>query len=298
MKKTFSARDTKLLALSCVIATVGFLTACNTDQQLNCDSDEVAYHLAARKNDIQKMQQLEDTGKVNINAHCHDGRNTALMEAAYHSSYDAAKRLLESKVDLNIQNRNGDTALIMAAFWGHTAMVKLLLKYGAKPDTSNKKGNTALIWAASKGHKDIVDSLLAHGAKPYIPNNKGNTALIWAASQGHKDIVDLLLAHDEKYDSKDKKGYTAFMRSAYKRHTAMVKLLLKCDAKPDIQDVDSLLQQDADSLLQRSAKHDLKNKDGDTALSLAEKKSYTAIVDPLNQPNTGTLASDDQRANQ
>ena len=61
------------------------------------------------------------------------------------------------------------------------------------------------------------------------------------------------------------------MRAAYNGHNGIVDTLLKHGAKPDTP-----------------------NKDGDTALSLAESKGYTLIVDLLNQPNTGTSASEDR----
>ena len=122
-------------------------------------------------------------------------------EAVRNGDIDFTLALLDSGIDPNIRDNEGNTGLILASIggrrhWrgsGRDDIIRLLILYGADPNIKNNYENTALMQASSKGHKEIAELLLDNGADPNIQNDSGNTALIYASNSGHTDIVELLL---------------------------------------------------------------------------------------------------------
>ncbi|PCI38410.1 MAG: hypothetical protein COB50_02370 [Thiotrichales bacterium] len=64
--------------------------------------------------------------------------------------------LKELKLDLNIQDVNGNTALMYAAWHGHLEVVKYLVAKGARGDIVNQQNGDALAYAKQGGYGDVV----------------------------------------------------------------------------------------------------------------------------------------------
>ena len=62
----------------------------------------------------------------------------------------------ELKVDLNVQDVDGETALHDAARFGHKGVATLLVDGGADASLQNKKGQTALQVAEEYDQPDII----------------------------------------------------------------------------------------------------------------------------------------------
>jgi hypothetical protein len=177
-----------------------------------------------------------------------------LIDAAKNGDIGRVHELLDSGIDPNIKNYDGNTPLIEASFYGHIYIVESLLRYDANPNIKNFFGYTPLINAILDGHTDIVGLLLDNDADPNIINNHG-TALIEASRDGHTNIVGLLLDHGADPDIQEKYGKTALIEASYFGFIDIVELLL-----------------------QHGADLDIRNNSGDTALTIAERRGHDIIA--------------------
>ena len=86
---------------------------------------------------------------------------TALMRAAEAGDAESVQRLIDAGANVNATDMSGRTALMWAALGGHAGVVRLLLYAGADAYASHKNGVTAFMLAQARGHKDVVDILHA-----------------------------------------------------------------------------------------------------------------------------------------
>jgi ankyrin repeat protein len=141
--------------------------------------------------------------------------------------------------------------------------VRVLLDSGADLEARDEEGETPLIRAASYGQTDIFRLLLQRGANLNARDKNGMTALIAAACEcaiatmnSTYDIVRMLLENGANANSTTRDGTTALMKAAGGfGEVAIVELLLDYRADPAV-----------------------KNKEGDTALTLAMKSDQTEKV--------------------
>jgi ankyrin repeat protein len=213
-------------------------------------------------------------GGANIEARDMEGA-TALMQASTKGNVEVVKALLAGGADVNAKSSQGETsALMMAAGNGRLETTRVLLASGA--DVNAKAGKTALMLAAgalldppggntyiSSGdpatnynHDGVVRLLIQSGADPNTKTDKGETALMFAAINNRTTAVRSLLNAGAEIDTKDDVvGYTALMHAAERGHTETVKELIKAGA-----DLNA------------------RNKNNDTALTLAEKSKQDVVV--------------------
>ena len=117
--------------------------------------------------------------------------------------------LLDSGVDPNIRDRNGDTILLFASMRGRTEIVRLLLQRGDEPNLENTySGHTPLYEASSSGYTDIVKLLLENNADPNI--TRGYTPLHLASMKGYTNIVKLLLENGANPNIRNDYGESAY----------------------------------------------------------------------------------------
>lgn len=98
-----------------------------------------------------------------------------IIEAVLANNYEEIKRLLRTKVDINIQDRLGFTALHYAAQEYSIEIVKLLVDSNAEIDIQDLQRNTPLFKAVfySKGRGDVIEFLLDNGADANLRNKHG-----------------------------------------------------------------------------------------------------------------------------
>lgn len=159
--------------------------------------------------------------------------------AAKQGDLDVIQKLID-KVDVNVQDHDGDSALILAANNGHENIVKLLLQSpNINVNMRDKLGFTALMPASRDGNPNIVKLLLA---KPEIDvnmqSNAGTTALWVASAWGRENVVKLLLAVPNiNINAQEDRGWTALMAAGINNWSdAVPKLLLDAGADPNIKD--------------------------------------------------------------
>ena len=199
--------------------------------------------------------------------------NIKLIRSSMFGNIEAVKRLLKEGADVNAKNSEGYTALSLASDNGHTEIVKMLLATkGIKVNAKDKYVYTALELASRNGHTEIVAILLDNGADVNAKNDYGYTALIWASRNRQTEIVAMLLEWGADVNATDDYGDTALMK------------VINCNEEDDrpwnqvendiIEIVENLLNQDGIDV-------NVENKNGKTALKIAEETGCTKIIQKL-----------------
>jgi len=149
-----------------------------------------------------------------------------------------------------------EQALMEAAYLGKLEEVRRLVLDGIPVDVIDAERRTPLMWAAFNGHASVVDYLLDAGAEIDTKDSSGRTALMFAASGPFAETVGLLLKRGAEVNVQGTlEGFTPLMTAAAEGLADVVRLLLGAGADQDIKDVD-----------------------GDTALSFAQQNGHTDVV--------------------
>ncbi|XP_070687884.1 KN motif and ankyrin repeat domains 1 [Pempheris klunzingeri] len=166
---------------------------------------------------------------------------------------------------VNLTDGNGNMALHYSVSHSNFPVVKLLLDTGlCETDNVNKAGYTPVMLAAltaaeSPDDLEVAQQLLKLGDVNACSRQAGQTALMLAVSHGRVAMVKLLLSCGADLNAQDREGSTALMCASEHGHTHIVRLLLetgRCDTS-------------------------LIDKNGQTALSVAEAASHQDILDLL-----------------
>ncbi|XP_054459019.1 KN motif and ankyrin repeat domain-containing protein 3 [Anoplopoma fimbria] len=175
---------------------------------------------------------------------------------------------------VNLTDGNGNMALHYSVSHSNFPVVKLLLDTGlCETDNVNKAGYTPVMLAAltaaeSSDDLEVAQQLLRLGDVNACSRQAGQTALMLAVSHGRVAMVKLLLSCGTDVNAQDREGSTALMCASEHGHINIVRMLLET-GRCDISLVD---------------------KNGQSALSVAEGASHQEIVDLL-KANAATQAS-------
>lgn len=139
----------------------------------------------------------------------------------------------------------------------------------SKIDAKDKNGDTLLIRAVRRADLDVINYLLDANANPNITNNYGNNALIVAANHRRPRVAKALIAKGVTLNVQNRDGNTAVIvaiqsvqpeqekneKRSVKARYEVVEVVLKAGANPN-----------------------LKNKNGKTALQIAQSRNLNGIV--------------------
>lgn len=191
--------------------------------------------MAAKVGNVDLMQQLLNTKKVDLNSADSMGR-TALMHAATSKNVRAVQLLLQSGSDAAAKDAMGGTALSWAAGMGDAATVRELLDKGANVEVVGAiTGWTPLIWAAGFGDPASIDMLVdAHANIEAGDFLQGATPLIFASATGKVDAIKILIKRGAKIEATDRNGNTALLAVAGKSGGTVDKLQALLDAGANI----------------------------------------------------------------
>ncbi len=106
-----------------------------------------------------------------------ESKTTPLILSASNSLAGIALRLIESNVNLDVQDGSGSTALKHASRNGVDSVVKALINKGADLNLADEEGWTPLISAASRAAWGAMQQLIDAGADVNHSAHGGNTAL-------------------------------------------------------------------------------------------------------------------------
>ena len=113
-----------------IALTVIFLMGCS--EQISFPlSDVVKLHKAAERGNLELVKQLVEAG-VDKNAKVGEWQDTALHRAALYHHREVAIYLINSEIDLNFMDKNGNTVLDDTIGWEDQIIIELLRERGAK----------------------------------------------------------------------------------------------------------------------------------------------------------------------
>jgi len=270
---------------------------------------------AARSGDIESAKLLVAAG-ANVNDEAPDG-NSALVVAAYSGNGKLAEFFLDKDANPSA-DKGGYSALHAALLRGDNDLVKSLLAHGANPNTRMTKGTphmrssqqfalpeslvgaTPFFLAAKYAEPEMMRALAAAGADPLVPAQDGTTPLMAAAGVGYRggetrrnreyhrvplpdddrtlEAVKVALSLGVDVNAANQAGNTALHGAASKAYTDVIKLLVE-----------------------KGAKLDVRNKRGETPLTLAsaepnkvyaerDRRGTKAVLLQLGAKDAGNIA--------
>merc|ERR1711998_113254 len=133
-------------------------------KQLTAIKDSsVSLHDAARRSDLQRIQEFLQDGK---DANAKDFKGvTPLGYAVGHDQLSAVKVLIDAKANLDDVDSVGNSAVHFAAGYGRVKVLEHLLARGAAASKVNQMGMTPLAAAQQNNQQQAMAILKRHGAK-------------------------------------------------------------------------------------------------------------------------------------
>ncbi|KPJ11973.1 Oxysterol-binding protein-related protein 1 [Papilio machaon] len=223
---------------------------------------------------VRALLEAKREGKLTLDINC-KGKSrinygwTPLHLATYFAHKEVVEVLLDSGVNVDEVNDNGDTALHKASFTGNEELVILLLNYKADVNIMNGEGQTAcdvskthdvqrlleaaqkservdkerqLLTAAKDGRVEDVQALLSGVSPPNINcvDSQGNSGLHCAAYRGQARVAVLLLQNgidttlrNNTGKSRINYGWTPLHLATYFAHKEVVEVLLDSGVNVD-----------------------------------------------------------------
>ncbi|KAE8302556.1 Kinase, NEK [Giardia duodenalis] len=197
-----------------------------------------------------------------------------LIRAAYTNDTETVRVLIEEGVT-GQRDEQGMTALMHAAQQGHIGPVRLLVK--KEKGIKDKNGWTALMHAAHNGHPEASRILTPH--EHGLQDLHGHTALMIVAQQRNLEMAKILLGREK--GMKDKDGNTAFMHALMNKHTGIALLLRKHEAPSWTPLMCAAFTGNVTMARRHLHERDVKNSDGETALTIAARAGHKDIVELL-----------------
>lgn len=159
------------------------------------------------------------------------------------------------KIQIDLEDKNGETALFYAIKDGEYSNGKILLKYGANPNKKNKEGKTPIMLTP------YIKSLIKYGANINEKDNEGKTALIIACEKQSYIHMQWLLKFNPDVNIQDNYGNTA--------------LIYLCNNKnKDESDAIFLIKQ----LLKHIPNLNIKNNNNEDVFDISIKNNFTQIL--------------------
>ncbi|NOY71622.1 MAG: hypothetical protein GXP14_04485 [Gammaproteobacteria bacterium] len=191
-----------------------------------------------------------------------------LVLAARYGHDDVVQFLLDNQVTINARDSRDYTALIAAAEGGYYDVVKKLIVAKADVNAKTSSALTALMSAAANGDTVTMIALLNAGANVDDLNNEGESPLFYAVRNGHLEATQILLDHDADPNRKNTQAVSA-STSGY------TPLMYVADHAQDMTDAN--WEGLASLLLSKNAQPNLRNKRGESALSIAQRRSDSSL---------------------
>lgn len=185
---------------------------------------------------------------------------TPLILACGKEKLEAVEILLNAGAKPN-KLISGCSPLYIACMRDNPEVAQLLLENGAKPNVATPDMSTPLLSASRNNNKETIKLLLKWGANPNVVDNSGQSVLLLAARDGNTELVDAIIEArkvDLNIISREADRMTPLMAATQANHIEIVEALVNAAAEMEI-----------------------KNRFGQTALSIAAQRSPQEIVRTL-----------------
>ena len=153
--------------------------------------DDNPLFISIYERNLEVLNILLQNNNINIHLKNSKGHN-ALHVAIYYGFFDAIKLLINSGIDINSKDNNGNIPLLMT--YDHD-IIMYLLKYSINIDINMKDNDNKniLFHTIQYNYYDIVEEILSRDIDINATNNYENTALITAVYMNSINIVKILL---------------------------------------------------------------------------------------------------------
>jgi ankyrin repeat protein len=246
--------------------------------QIVANEHKSAAQIATEKRKlVEQVEQKGRDGQTQLMRYLNNAGLTSTTETRKMNIKEATDLINDPRLSdtinkaLNIIDNNGQTPLMLAAKYGFKDIVNLILTKSTNIDTQDIKGNTALMLASlaiDKMSIEIVNTLIEKGANIQLRNNNGNTALMCACSRGHLDIATIFIHKGDDLSLVNNKGNTALMLFVTDTKTSNIDIFLNST------NLESWIN--------------TKNKDGESALTLAIENNNSNFEKILNESDINT----------
>jgi hypothetical protein len=157
--------------------------------------------------------------------------NVDFIEAIKRGDLPEVKQLIDTGIEVNKKDKNGQLPLTIASGKGHELIVQVLLDKGANVNARNSDGDTPLIFATRQGQQRVTELLLDNRADVNARTKDGSTALMFASANQRQRIVALLLDRGADVNAKNNDGATALTLASKKNYQKVTELLIQAGAK-------------------------------------------------------------------
>ena len=220
-------------------------------------------------------------------------------------SLEMVEYLLSKDADVDIQTEDDRTLLHLNAQNGNASITKMLLDEGLDPELTDSANLSVLQIALTVGHVEVVQTLVRHQATLLEKDVAGRTPLLQAVAMGHEKMVEMLLREGANVSAVCGTKWSTLHLNAKQGSKTITELLIGAwTACKDI-----CVDSNGDSPLHIAAKNDrvdvarvllsrrldllnMKNLQGETALSLAAEKEKINMVEYLLSMNADPQIKD------
>ena len=193
-------------------------------------------------------------------------RYIGLFAAAHQGDLAKAKKLLAAGANVNARDPYGRTAVHIATHARQRELIRALAQVGAELELLENDRYDAVTIAAVADDEETLRVLLGLGASAKLTTSRyDGTALIAAAHLGHDGVIRQLIAAGAPLDHVNNLHWTALIEAIVlgnggPRHQEVVRALLAAGASTRLTD-----------------------REGNTPLTLAKARGYSAMVSLLTQ---------------
>ncbi len=245
------------------------------------------------------------------------GKDVGLLsQAAAEGDIEKMKALIAAGAKVDEETSFGQTPLSFAVRRGQLEAVRLLLEKGAPPSRFDHWGSSPLTFAefmveqwkgmgsATTTQTDLppkdeeaffpkaVALMEPHISKEEVVDTKGDTALTQAATCGNTMAAEMLLRRGANINHQRPDGMTPLMIAiATKPKNASQEMVSRIDPKTGEKKQSSIAANFVERLLAKGADSTLRNREGKTALDLAQERDDTEIVAVLTAPKVQPTAT-------
>lgn len=257
------------------------------------EQGDSALHVSAMENEVGIIELVVKAG-ANLEA-ANDANLTPLILATLNGNSESVRFLLEHGANFKLRDREGGTLLHQAAQQGDPEVIALYLAAGIKIDAPDQRLRTPLHWAASGFCQQGAETLLDAGADSSARDEEGNTVLNALCGAYAHDRLTIAGADDGEHLlprslEQDGHEYHLSRDEANEKKFAKFKERLgpkQASEKTWLEGRFSYRARQAARftlamLLEREGiEIDARNKDGETALMIADTVGFHDLVDLL-----------------
>mmetsp|Transcript_120617 Transcript_120617/g.257602 ORF Transcript_120617/g.257602 Transcript_120617/m.257602 type:complete len:255 (-) Transcript_120617:68-832(-) len=202
----------------------------HSSEEQKSSTDGVGLNIQAEWRQTWKALEAKTPGKESVIQLLHD--------AAKRDDVSIVTSLVrDSHVNPNSRDRKGWTALLRATKTDSRKVLEWLIMCKADLNTQTKELNSALHKAAKRCRPEAAEMLCAAGADPNLKNKGGATPLMLAVMhRSAEDVVKVLLRHKLDLNAQKDVGYTALMLAARMGNSFAVGALIKAKAELEVKD--------------------------------------------------------------